>query len=109
MQALPKLSTNGFGEHLRTLRHGRSLTLRALAAASAIDFTLVSKWETGKRPAPDPRTAVGRAHLRRLSQALNINESDAIEAELSALALLPDVEPDTKRVLVASFLRRGKS
>src|SRR5436309_10997232 len=76
-----------FGEKLRGLRQDKGLTLRALAAATGLSFTYLSKVETGKvpyTPAPDK--------IRALAQALGVDPlellgaADKVPPELGELA-----------------------
>jgi transcriptional regulator with XRE-family HTH domain len=69
-----------FGERVRQLRKEHNLTLRELADKVGIDFTYLSKIETGKGVPPSEET------IRRLAELLN---SDSDE-----LILLADKLPD---------------
>lgn len=92
-----------FGQALRLARHARGVSLRTLAERAGVDFTYVSRVETGAFPPPAAATIV------RLARAL-----DADADELCALAgkLPPDIEaallaqPDSIKD-VRALLRRS--
>ena len=71
-----------FGEKLREFRDARHLGLRELARAAHMDFTLLSKIETGQRPPPD------FAQILVLADALRLRP-DELEG-LLALATEPN-------------------
>lgn len=87
-----------FGEKLRALRLQRKLNQRKLADVVGIDFTYLSKIETGKMPPPSQET------IKRLAGALG--------ADADELLLLADKVPeDVKDVITESpelpaFLRQ---
>jgi len=64
MKGMPN---TGFGTVLRDLRKKKSLTLRELASKVDMDYTRLSKIESGHRPVPDITL------LARLSRALGVD------------------------------------
>ena len=87
-----------FGSHIRGLRKQKDLSLRRLAEEAALDFTYLSKVETGRTPPPSEDAIV------RLAEVL-----DADRDELLSLAKKVDrslheflvTEPDAPRLLRA--------
>ena len=59
-----------FGERLRELRKQQGLSQRALAALIGVDYTYISKLETGANPPPSAET------IHRMAQELEANESE---------------------------------
>jgi transcriptional regulator with XRE-family HTH domain len=74
-----------FGTRIRQLRKEHDLTLRELAEQVEIDFTYLSKIETGNTPVP------AEATIRRLARALNADPEELI---LLANKLPADFEQD---------------
>ncbi|SRR6266702_1881254 len=71
---------NKFGERLRELRKQREISQRDLAAMVAVDFTYISKLESGSQPPPSALT------IHYIAQVLEADEN-----ELMALAgKIPD-------------------
>jgi transcriptional regulator with XRE-family HTH domain len=62
--------TTQLGEHVRSLRQARGLSVRGLASRAKVDATWVSRLENGVYTSPDPR------YLSRLAQALGIDVED---------------------------------
>lgn len=52
-----------FGQYLRQLRKAKGVSQRELAEKSGIDFTYLSKLETGVRPPPSAKTVVALANV----------------------------------------------
>ncbi len=80
----------GFGIKLRELRKAAGFTLRDLAEKAGLDFTYLSKMETGKLPyTPAPDT------IRALADALKANPlellhlADKLPPELDQLSEVP--------------------
>ena len=67
-----------FGEHLRALRKEKRMTQKELAEKAGIDFTYLSKIETGVMPPPRGKTILA------LAKALEVE--DAVLDELFGLA-----------------------
>lgn len=61
-----------FGERLRELRKGQRISQRDLASLTGVDFTYVSKIETGDMPPPSAAT------IHRIAQALAADENELI-------------------------------
>lgn len=74
-----------FGPRIRQLRKEHDMTLRELAEQVNIDFTYLSKIETGSAPVP------AEATIRRLAKALNADEEELV---LLANKLPVDFEKD---------------
>ena len=75
-----------FGERVRELRKGKSLTLRDLAAKVKVNFTYISKIENHKL---DFGNYPGESLIRKLAKVL--------EADLDELLLLAEKIPDEIR------------
>jgi transcriptional regulator with XRE-family HTH domain len=75
-----------FGERLRELRLQRGLNQRKLAEQVGVDFTYLSKIETGKMPPPSQETIVKLA--------------DKLDADLDELLVLADRVPDDVKDIV---------
>ena len=69
-----------FGDRLRTLRHQKGLNQRELADEVGVDFTYLSKIETGKMSPPSQDT------IRKLA--------DVLDADLDELLVLAGRVPD---------------
>ncbi len=79
-----------FGERLRELRHARGLTLRALAQAAGVDFTYLSKIETGKIPyTPAADTIRTLAHALGVDALELLQLAGKVPPELAGLAANP--------------------
>lgn len=78
-----------FGEQLRELRLQQGLNQRKLAKKVGIDFTYLSKIETGKMPPPSQET------IRKLAEALDVDEDEL-------LVLAGRVPDDIKDVVTRS-------
>jgi transcriptional regulator with XRE-family HTH domain len=61
------------GQHVRTLREARGLSVRGLAAQANVDATWLSRIERGVYTSPDPR------HLLRLAKALEVEVEELYE------------------------------
>lgn len=89
-----------FGKRLRELRLARGLNQRKLAGRVGIDFTYLSKIETGKMPPPSQDT------IKKLAGAL--------DADADELLVLADKVPDDVKDVVTqsrelpAFLREIK-
>lgn len=68
------------GKHIRTLREGKGMLLRELAAILKIDVAMLSKMERGKRPFREEDLDV-------LSNALNENKEELYTKWLADKAL----------------------
>jgi transcriptional regulator with XRE-family HTH domain len=75
-----------FGDRLRELRHGKGLNQRELADEVGIDFTYLSKIETGKMSPPSQDT------IRKLA--------DVLGADLDELLVLAGRVPDDVKEVV---------
>lgn len=62
-----------FGERVRELREERHISQRELAAMTGIDFTYISKIETGKNAPPSMKS------IHAIALALSVDEYDLIE------------------------------
>ena len=69
-----------FGQRLRELRKEKSMTQKELAAKAKIDFTYLSKIETGVMPPPRVKTILA------LAKGLGIDKDAVIVDELYGLA-----------------------
>ena len=69
-----------FGLRLRELRKEKSMTQKELAAKAKIDFTYLSKIETGVMPPPRAKTILA------LAKGLGIDKDAAVVDELYGLA-----------------------
>ena len=67
-----KEPTSPFGRRLRELRKTKFLSQKQLAAMVGLDFTYVSKVETGSMPPPSEET------IKKLAEALHANADDLI-------------------------------
>ena len=76
---------NDFGNRVRRDRLQAKLSVRQLAAAAAIDYSYVSKIETGANSA-----RLSQAVVRRLADALDANEVEYFQLS----GLLPDTLRD---------------
>jgi len=88
-----------FGERIRELRRAKGLTLREVAERVAIDFTYLSKMETGKllyTPSPEA--------IRRLASVL---ESDALELLRLADKLPPELDLVSRTPAARRFIARA--
>lgn len=88
-----------FGTRLRELRLAKELGLRQAAKKADIDYTLWSKFETGKRHPPNPTTKPEESEIliSKLSRVLSTPDYDPY-GELKALATLPEDVPIETRV-----------
>jgi transcriptional regulator with XRE-family HTH domain len=75
-----------FGERLRELRKQQGISQRDLATMTEVDFTYISKIETGDTPPPSSIT------IHRIAQVLNVDESE--------LFYLAGKVPDGLRVMM---------
>ena len=72
-----------FGQRLRSLRDDAGITQRDLAARAGLDFTYLSKMETGDAPSPS-ETAIKRL-AGELSAILDLDQQ-ALADELTLIA-----------------------
>jgi transcriptional regulator with XRE-family HTH domain len=89
-----------FGKRLRELRTAKGLTLRALAEAAGVDFTYLSKIETGKagyEPAADT--------IRALAAALGEDSLDLLQL---AGKVPPELEGLTEDAKARRFFHRAQ-
>ena len=91
---------NEFGARLRDLRRRKGLTLRSLAEAAGVDFTYLSKIETG-RPGYFP----GAGTIRELAEALDV---DAIELLKLADKLPPELHSIAGSAKARRFFQRAQ-
>lgn|SRR5262249_8854617 len=62
------------GDHVRSLREAKGLSIRGLAATAGVDFSWLSRLERGLIASPDPRS------LYRLARVLDIEVADLYQA-----------------------------
>ncbi|MEW5825366.1 MAG: helix-turn-helix transcriptional regulator [Candidatus Bipolaricaulota bacterium] len=74
-----------FGDILRENRLRKGVSLRQLAGATGIDYSRLSRMETGTRPAPD-LTA-----LRKLARALDLELADLVVSAGTAREIVDDL------------------
>jgi len=74
-----------FGDIVRTGRLQKGLSLRDLADRTGIDYSRLSRMETGTRPAPD------LASLRELSRTLDLDLSDLLVAAGTAREVVDEL------------------
>jgi len=99
---------NEFGKFMRDFRHQNGqVSLRDLAEDLGISASLLSSYETGRRPIKD-----GKELLQRISAALNMNDIDqrkmrvAVDKSLESFRVdLGHVDPSVRDKYVA-FARR---
>ena len=91
---------NEFGARLRELRQNKGLTLRGLAEVTGVDFTYLSKIETG-RPGYFP----GAGTIRELAQALDV---DAIDLLKLADKLPPELHSIAGSAKARRFFQRAQ-
>jgi transcriptional regulator with XRE-family HTH domain len=91
---------NEFGARLRELRQNKGLTLRGLAQVTGVDFTYLSKIETG-RPGYFP----GAGTIRELAQALDV---DAIDLLKLADKLPPELHSIAGSAKARRFFQRAQ-
>jgi transcriptional regulator with XRE-family HTH domain len=89
-----------FGEHIRKLRLSKGYSQRALAEKLGINFTYLSKIETGRMPPPSQEA------ILRMAEVLEVDEDEL-------LVLADRVPDDVKDVVtqsqnVPAFLRQIK-
>ena len=79
-----------FGTKLRELRKAAGLTLRALAEKAGVDFTYLSKMETGKLPyTPAPGTIRTLAEVLRTNPLELLSLADKLPPELNQISEVP--------------------
>lgn len=91
---------NEFGARLRELRQRKGLTLRSLAKAAGVDFTYLSKIETGQ-----PGYFPGAGTIRELAEALDV---DAIDLLKLADRLPPELHSIAKSAKARRFFQRAQ-
>lgn len=91
---------NEFGARLRDLRQRKGMTLRGLADVAGVDFTYLSKIETG-RPGYFP----GAGTIRELAEALDV---DAIELLKLANKLPPELHSIAGSAKARRFFQRAQ-
>lgn len=91
---------NEFGARVRELRRKKGMTLRSLAEVAGVDFTYLSKIETG-RPGYFP----GAGTIRELAQALDV---DAIDLLKLADKLPPELHSIAGSVKARRFYERAR-
>ncbi len=91
---------NEFGARVRELRQKKGMTLRSLAEVAGVDFTYLSKIETG-RPGYFP----GAGTIRELAQALDV---DAIDLLKLADKLPPELHSIAGSVKARRFYERAR-
>lgn len=79
-----------FGERLRELRKLRQITQRALASQTGVDYTYISKIETGDTPPPSAAT------IHRMAEVLDANEDEL-------MVLAGKIPAETYRALAAQL------
>jgi len=95
---------NSFGEMLRTLRKEKGYTQRELGERVGIDFTYVSKIETGKSNPPN------REVLKKMADVLGIEEEEvfALAGLVSSIDLREAVSGDIRLGRVVQKLKGGE-
>ena len=89
-----------FGERLRSLRREKKLTLRALAEATGLSFTYLSKIENGRVPyTPSPEK------IRLLAVALRV---DSLELLRAADKVPPEMADLTAHPAARKFIERAR-
>ncbi len=89
-----------FGEKLRALRQQKKLTLRALAEATGMSFTYLSKIENGRVPyTPSPEK------IRLLAEALGV---DSLELLRAADKVPPEMAELTAHPAARKFIERAR-
>jgi HTH-type transcriptional regulator, competence development regulator len=89
-----------FGERLRELRRQKGMTLRALAYATGLSFTYLSKIETGKVP-----YTPSVEKIRALAEALDIDSLDLLQA---AEKVPPELAELTRTPQSRRFIERAR-
>ncbi|MCI0460464.1 MAG: helix-turn-helix domain-containing protein [Gemmataceae bacterium] len=89
-----------FGKKLRSLRQEKGLTLRALAEATGLNFTYLSKVETGRVP-----YTPSADKIRALAKALGV---DSLELLRLADKVPPELEDLTSNVKARKFIERAR-
>lgn len=89
-----------FGQRLRQLRQGKSLTLRQLGEAVGVDFTYLSKIENGKAG-----YLPGAETIRSLAEVLG---ADALELLQLADKVPPEMEGFAGDARARRFLQRAQ-
>lgn len=79
-----------FGERLHELRKHRRITQRDLAAQTGIDYTYISKIETGNTPPPSAAT------IHRMAEVLDTDEDEL-------MVLAGKIPAETYRALAAQL------
>jgi transcriptional regulator with XRE-family HTH domain len=80
----------GFGKRLRELRKAAGFTLRGLAEKTSVDFTYLSKMETGKLPyTPASETIRTLADVLRANPLELLRLADKLPPELNQLSEVP--------------------
>jgi transcriptional regulator with XRE-family HTH domain len=82
-----------FGERLRELRKQRKVCQRDLANMIEVDFTYISKIETGNTPPPS------RITIHRIARALDANESELIILAGKSLEMYKDLIQQANKIL----------
>jgi HTH-type transcriptional regulator, competence development regulator len=89
-----------FGERLRELRQKRGMTLRGLADATGLNFTYLSKIETGKVP-----YTPSVEKIRDLAEALGV---DSLELLQVAEKVPPEIAGLTSSPQARRFIERAR-
>lgn len=89
-----------FGERLRSLRQQKKLTLRALAEATGLSFTYLSKLENGRVP-----YTPSAEKIRSLAGALGV---DSLELLQAADKVPPEVAELTAHPAARRFIERAR-
>jgi transcriptional regulator with XRE-family HTH domain len=82
-----------FGERLRELRKQQGINQRDLADMVEVDFTYISKIETGDSPPPSKIT------IHRIAQALHANESELVVLAGKSLEMYKDLLQQANKIL----------
>ncbi len=82
---LRPMKRRAFGDIVRTGRLEKGLSLRDLADRTGIDYSRLSRMETGTRPAPD------LASLRELARSLDLDLSDLLVAAGTAREVVDEL------------------
>jgi transcriptional regulator with XRE-family HTH domain len=83
-----KSPTKTLGDTIRSARRAAGLSLRACAAAAAVDNTWLARLERGDYTSPDPR------HLQQVAAALEIDVTDLyVAAGYQSSKTLPTFAP----------------
>lgn len=89
-----------FGPKIRELRQGANLTLRELAEKTGVDFTYLSKMETGKLPYTPAEDTI-----RKLADVLN---ADPLELLSLANKLPPELNQISEIPAARRFIQRAQ-